>query len=91
MAKSRQETAGVLGALGAPLKLTCGIALSLAQALEVSSELLQFLNYLLIQGMVVNCQMSSDLAKLALDHDSRRAGRSCKGRRKIQVSGRGLH
>jgi len=39
MAKSLQETAGVLGALGAPLKLTCGIALSLVQALEVSSEL----------------------------------------------------
>ena len=39
MARSIQETTGVLGALGSPVKLTCGIALSLVQALHVSSEL----------------------------------------------------
>lgn len=38
MAKSIQETAGVLGVLGSPVNLTCGIALSLVQALQVSSE-----------------------------------------------------
>lgn len=38
MARSIQETAGVFGALGTPVKLTCGIALTLVQALEVSSE-----------------------------------------------------
>ena len=38
MAKSLQETVGVLGPLGPPVKLTCEIALSLAQALEVSSD-----------------------------------------------------
>ena len=38
MARSIQETAGVLGALGSPVELTCGIARSLVQALEVGSE-----------------------------------------------------
>ena len=38
MAKSLQEIVGALGPLGSPIKLTCEIALSLAQALEVSSE-----------------------------------------------------
>ena len=38
MARSLQETAGVLGPLGSPVKLTCGIALSLVQALDVSSD-----------------------------------------------------
>ena len=38
MAKSLQETVGVLGPLGSPVKLTCEIALSLVQALEVSSD-----------------------------------------------------
>lgn len=37
MAKTLRETAGVFGALGSPVKLTCGIALSLVEALEVSS------------------------------------------------------
>ena len=38
MARSLQETACVLGVLGSPIRLTCGIALSLVEALEVSSE-----------------------------------------------------
>ena len=38
MAKSLQEVVGVLGPLGSPIKLTCGIAISLVQGLEVSSE-----------------------------------------------------
>ena len=37
MAKSLYQTAGVMGAVGSPVKLTCGFALSLVQALEVSS------------------------------------------------------
>jgi hypothetical protein len=38
MAKSLHETAGALGPLGSPVRLTCGIALSLVQALEVSPD-----------------------------------------------------
>jgi len=38
MAKSLHETAGALGLLASPVRLTCGIALSLVQALEVSSD-----------------------------------------------------
>lgn len=37
-AKSLQETAGILGPLGSPVKLTCDIALSLVQALDVRSD-----------------------------------------------------
>jgi len=38
MAKSLHETAGALGPLASPVRLTCGIALSLVQALEVSFD-----------------------------------------------------
>ena len=67
MAKSLQETAGVLGPLGSPVKLTCGIALSLFQALEVSSDPLyppHFSLIPIIQGMVVNRQICSEIADL---------------------------
>ena len=37
MAKSVQDTADSLGVLGSPVKLTCGVALTLVGALEVSS------------------------------------------------------
>ena len=70
MAKSIQETAGVLGALGSPVKLTCGIALSLVHALEVGSELFTYptSHSLLIQAMIINRQMCSDLAELVTKH-----------------------
>ena len=70
MARSIQETAGVFGALGFPVKLTCGIALSLVQALEVSSEpfTCPTSHSLLIQSMVINRQICSDLAELVTRH-----------------------
>jgi len=85
MAKSLQETAGVLGALGSPVRLTCGIALSLSQALEVSPD--AFAPHFLIGPHITgrDCQTSNVLGDRrfgheALEHDSQRAGRSCKGR-----------
>ena len=70
MAKSLRETAGVLGALGSPIRLTCGIALSLVEALEVGSEPFTptSSHWSLYQGMVVNRQMCSDLAELVTRH-----------------------
>ena len=66
-AKSLQETASSLGPLGFPFKLTCGIALSLVRALFVSSNPFYQHNFSLIpmiQGMVTNCQVCSEIADL---------------------------
>jgi len=71
MAKSLQETADVLGVLGSPIRMTCGIALSLVQAFEVSTEPFTrtaFSLVSIIQGMVVNRQMCSELAELVTRH-----------------------
>ena len=71
MAKYLLENSDVLGALRPPISLACGIALSLVQAFDVSTEPFTrtaFLLVSIIQGMFVNRQLCSELAELVTRH-----------------------
>lgn len=68
MAKSVQDTADSLGVLGSPVKLTCGVALTLVGALEVSSETLHSHDSSLTPHTGHGCQSSIVLGPRRIGH-----------------------